>query len=476
MMVARSLSQRPAAGPSPPSNHDNSGVWAVSLGVIAAVIHAITLLSHPFGVVDLGIQVVLMLILFPWFFARRLFIPLGWVRPAYVMGWAAMIRFRVDRKGGAALAAAWALCHRRKAAPALAAFVERRLERCKPVRGAAVTAAGLLCAARGDHDGARQLLGSVAWMAATVCPHAAAGYANEWLAVDAASEGRWHKVLELARGGNRSAMTMFLAAAAARLLGQSTSRAPLIWRWLWAHDRLETWSLLRRAWAMAPATPEVSPAEPPAIDGSEAERALAAHAVLLARGPRLVDVVAVARRWDEALDSASLRRRAAERALSLAAPSGEAALQSMRSAVEADLAAALAGGDGLLPSLGSGVLGRAVSQVRNQLLTEVESLSSELRQRAVDKRALRGIDEWRELVALRVACDRALRRGGTELLRLGFAKVHPDACKLAVWLWNERRERALAHAVFRWLHDLAVAVEDAEAEALQSKNLACGSL
>jgi len=450
------------------------GTLVLMITGLAGIIHLIVIAQRQqFGVVDFTVDVVLLLVSAPWFFARRVFIPLGLVRIAYFFGWLAAIRWRLDRRGGAALAAAWALCHRRKPAPALAAFVERRLDGCVPLRGAAVTAAGLLCAARGDLVGARQILSSVKWLSPTICPPDAALYATEWLAVDAAADGRWRELVAMEVRGRTA---LFLVAVAKRLLGMQPSRTPLVWHWIMARDRLETWPLMRRAWAVSPATPEAQPLEPPVVDGDEAERALAAHAWLLARGPRSVDIAAVAKRWDEALESPALRRRAAERALSLAAPSGESALQAMKSAVESDLAAALAGADGALPALGSGVLGHAVGQVRNQLLTDVETLSAELRQRALDKRALRGIDEWREVIALRAACDLALLRGGPELMRLAFAKVHPDACKLAVWLWNDRKERALANSLFTWLHDLASTVEDADAEALQAKNVACGAI
>jgi hypothetical protein len=52
--------------------------------------------------------------------------------------------------------------------------------------------------------------------------------------------------------------------------------------------------------------------------------------------------------------------------------------------------------------------------------------------------------------------------------------VHPDLCKLAVWLWNLREEKALANAIFRWLLAEAETVGDARAVELETKNVACG--
>ena len=126
-----------------------------------------------------------------------------------------------------------------------------------------------------------------------------------------------------------------------------------------------------------------------------------------------------------------------------------------------------------LPSDG-GLAGAAARRLRAELLGEIELASSTLRRRCEDKRALPPLDEWREFVALRAAVDGAARLGGLELRRLAFPTLHPDACKLAVWLWNERKERAIAHEVFAWLLHQAQLSGDERAVELQAKNVACG--
>lgn len=51
--------------------------------------------------------------------------------------------------------------------------------------------------------------------------------------------------------------------------------------------------------------------------------------------------------------------------------------------------------------------------------------------------------------------------GGPELGCLAFTKVHTDVCALAVWLFNDRKEKPIANAMFRFLLAEATAVGDA---------------
>ena len=36
-------------------------------------------------------------------------------------------------------------------------------------------------------------------------------------------------------------------------------------------------------------------------------------------------------------------------------------------------------------------------------------------------------------------------------MRLAYAIVNPAVCALAVWLWNDRKNRVHAHQMFLWL-------------------------
>ena len=41
--------------------------------------------------------------------------------------------------------------------------------------------------------------------------------------------------------------------------------------------------------------------------------------------------------------------------------------------------------------------------------------------------------------------------GGLAVRRLAWVPMHREVCNWAVWLWNERKEKVLANAVFRFL-------------------------
>jgi len=77
-------------------------------------------------------------------------------------------------------------------------------------------------------------------------------------------------------------------------------------------------------------------------------------------------------------------------------------------------------------------------------------------------------------IYFRALYERGVARAGDELRRLAFVKVHSDGCTLAVWMFNDRKERALGNAIFRFLLSEAEALDDARAIGLQTKNVACG--
>src|SRR5262249_20104033 len=129
--------------------------------------------ESPFGLPWLALVTV---ILFPYWTARYLLIPLGAGRAAYVVGWLTMVRFAGDRRGGAAALSAWALLRRGRRDPDRIDRLEQRLTPPLSIsdppalRGAGVLAAGLIAALRGDDEGAHQLIASVEELDATVTP------------------------------------------------------------------------------------------------------------------------------------------------------------------------------------------------------------------------------------------------------------------------------------------------------------------
>lgn len=554
-IAARAAQQQRRGGTPPPKGPRR---WTVAFWSLAAFGSVAVLVAAQGSASSLAWMLLLFPIALPWWTVRHLLVPFGWVRAAYALTWLADYTWHVDRRGGAALAAAWALLRRKRSDTHLANWIDERLRRGKQLKGGAVTAAGLLQIARGDLDGGRLLLASVATLHADSTPPEAARLAREWLTADAATRGEWHAVERLASGlpdglhgsfanarslsdlkrergsadpGSnlksdrssadtssdlrsdgrpsdpesdrrfaaaasdlrsvalaqallhkrlpRSAATRFLGAVTTALLGGEMTRVQLVWRWLRAPERLETWALLRSALValqrVAPQSPR--PAEPAPDDGDALARAMTLHARMLARAPgelAAADVDRLGRAWDAALGDPVVRRQAAERALALGAQTGEWALQRVADSVEADMIAlARAGEIAFGEAVRSALAGRAARALRDQLLSEIELASEAMRQRALEQRALPGIDEWREWLSLRALCERAGRLCGLPLRRLAFPKVHPDACKLAVWLWNQRGEKAIGHAIFRWLLDEAGAVGDERAVELQAKNVGC---
>jgi hypothetical protein len=114
---------------------------------------------------------------------------------------------------------------------------------------------------------------------------------------------------------------------------------------------------------------------------------------------------------------------------------------------------------------------RVRRRVRDRLLSEVEITIAATRRRADEKRALPAIDEWREWNALRAQYERGVRLAGEDLRRLAFLRLHDAACALAVWLFNERGEKPIGNAIFRFLLAEAHALGDERAVDLQSRNV-----
>jgi hypothetical protein len=217
-----------------------------------------------------------------------------------------------------------------------------------------------------------------------------------------------------------------------------------------------------------------------AVDGEDALRtALSLHASVLARGPealRADDVRAAGQAWDAALLDHGTERHLLERGVVLGASGATLVLERMRAAVEDDLAAVvIASGMPLKALEGNGeFVSRVRARLRDRLLSEVESASDAIRRRVADKRALPAPDEWREWGDLCALYERAVRSAGEDLRRLAFVKVYPDATSFAVWLYNDRQQRPLGNAIFRWLLREATALDDTRAIALMTKNVACG--
>lgn len=483
-------SRKPRAGasPSPPAPAPGGadayvGTWGVFVwAVIVPTGVSLVLLGQVWALLPL------VLLAFPWVVSRVVLIPLGQVRLAYWLTFTSDVVFHADRRGGAAVAGAWALAMRSSLDEATVDWLAGKLEAERPLRGAGVLATGLLLAARGDREGARAMLETVEGIDERVCPPAIARIANGWLATDAAERGAWARVAELGetlRRGGRLAWLLSAIAQSLQLEPMSPGKLGLWLRWALAPQRRATRPMVERAVAALDGAfiepeedPPLAPAEPPA--GSDALRAaLSLHAAVLSRprdGVDADDVGAVARAWDAVLFDRATERRLLERALVLGATGASTTLERLRASVEEDLVDLVLAAGIQLTELGDhGELAARVRvRLRDQWLTEIEAASDALRRRVDQKRELPAADEWREWANLTARYAHGVSRAGEDFRRLSFAKVYPDACSYAVWLFNDRKQRPLGNAIFRWLLAEAEALDDTRAIALQTKNVACG--
>ncbi|MBI5497091.1 MAG: hypothetical protein HY904_18900 [Deltaproteobacteria bacterium] len=427
--------------------------------------------------------------LVPWWFARRVCVPLGWHRAAWYLASADDITWTRDHCGAGALAAAWAVLHQRGDRARALGWVRDRLARESPLRGAGVVALGLLEAAQGRRDQARAWLTDADATHELATPAAARRLAAEWRALDAAERGDWDAVVELGRSASpRTALTRWLGHVGERLQGASLERrwSMAAW-WLLAGRWRVTWPLMRRAWA--PAAVAEAVVAPVAAFRPPEDVAARTRVPLLALAQARLDwvsaraaasgddVAAAAAAWDSALAHPDVKAWMHQRAALL----GVTDLPGARAALEDDvverLLALARGGSARLPEAAEGagtVATRVTWEARHALLEEVELACEAFRTRAEVRAALPSPDEWAAWLGLRDAVDAAMRRGGPGFRRLAFRAVNQSLTPWAVWLWNERKERPLAHEAFRWMATQASDAGDESAQALHEKNAACG--
>jgi hypothetical protein len=463
---------------------------------IGVLIEALIARDFSRAAVALGFTIATAIVLFPWPIARTLLIPRGRIKLTWAITRLSFWVWSRDVRGGAVIAASWAAVRRAQAGMALdretIAWIERRRDAQPRARwrlgGAGIVATGFLAEARQDRATARRLLSSALELAEPTRPAQAVAVASEWLCAEAMERGAWREVEFIARTSPISTRRLrFFAAVAARLTGIAPLPSDLLlrWRWLLASNRRTMLDLLRRA-AETPSRAHDGAAaarrrvEPPTeSDGDPLSSALSLHAFMLARDPEDLDRDDLARlgvAWDRALADPTLARRLMERGLQLGTHELERTPELLAELVRDDLLALVRAAGLELGQLGesSELLARAARRLHAELLDDLEITANALESRVKAKRELPAIDEWQTFLALREQYAAAVAVGGLELRRLAFQDVHGPVCALAVWLWNDRSERALGNAMFHWLLAEAIVVDDAEAIRLQERNVDCG--
>lgn len=502
--------------PIPHTGESGRGVlslWSAAMFWVLAILLISSLLSVS-DPIELGARLpaalLLLVLLFPFAVIRFVTMPLGLPRLSYLLALLCVVRFSEDHRGGAALMGALTLLRSRPGPDdddAVVRFLVARITEVKHLGAAGLCAQALLCARRGDHDGARELLLSLADLDRRLVPPWAAALASDYLAADALARGDWPELHRLSDEADpRPPLTGLLGAIAAAVAPARPEtkpetetnrparpgRASLYLAFLGASYHRQTWPLVQAALRALdrhhPPAPTVKRTDPkaPSLAGAlgELRRLLSTETSRLT----IEDFRRTGVALERALSDPQTQRQALMRGLALGAGaagapsvSGDAALSAVRADVVKALAARLRetrspfgalsdAGDAARPT----VLGEATQLLRGELLTEVEHATDTLHNRTQDQRALPCLDEWREWARLRTRYLRTAEMGGLPARRLAWTAFHRETCNWAVWLWNGRGEKILANTVFRFLLHEAEALDDERSASLAKKNIASG--
>jgi hypothetical protein len=439
-----------------------------------------------------------LVMLFPYPFTRFVLVPLGAAQFAFDFARLSHWRFWNDRTAGGVAMAAWASLRSKKAETArleqfLAssvafypdegrgwAFLRRLLPRSRRVN--ALLAAGLLAAARDDFEGARALLKQIAREPLDGRDRTARALAVEWLCADGAERGDWREVMALSMGFSfpHTPLTLFLGCAALRIVGdeRAPGEAELERAWRRSGCAAATAPLYERA--RGPRRRSVPSYVPSRADGGgDLGRALAGQLALSRGTPArpAAALVQVARAWERALEAPEMARALAGRASDLGVPTAVPVLDEVRAQVEEQLGA-IALRDGVrLDDLeaGGALLARVGRRIRGEMLGQLDDAIQRITARVEDDRRLPGAVEMGELEALVEQYMAIGKFGGLETRGVAFASMHAPICAWAVWLFNERRQKRVGNAIFRFLWREAFILEDPAALELQSRNVRAGT-
>ena len=417
--------------------------------------------------------VVFVLIWTPTPLLRWIVVPLRMPRTAY---WTARICFPLglikETEAGAVIYGALAVA-RKNPSDETISWLERKLRNAETIQGSGVVAAGLLAALRHDTDQARGLLSIADRMHTRLIPRSIRLIARDWLVVDAARVGNWHRVIRLGRHGiTRLRWSYSMARIGERLTGD-----PQAWRdwqlwpcFLWAPRRRATYSLFRRALAV-PVRRSVQPDAAPdatalplalgglarALDGANAH-----DGELLARSIEAVD-----------LDIDSMHEMIEQR-LGVLGGRGDAesVLAQFRQRL-IDLVTPLIEDDPYLARAAQpdSIMEQAVWQVRRRLLGDIDARCRDYRERTAGENSLDLVAEWEAWARLNSSANRLLELDSAAESIL-FQMVYAPVCNFAVYQHNGRKRIALAHDMFVWL--LAYAQGAPEARQLLAKNVQAG--
>lgn len=450
------------------------GGWPVG-ALITQLIGLFTLAAlGPSGWIGAAVLAVFMA---PWLFTHLVLVPLGWPRAAFWLGRTATFSWANDPVGAGLVAAALATI--RSGTVASADWIDARVQAQSPLLPGGVLASGLMAFARGDHERARRIITFLGWFPGHRVPDPAWKIAREWLVLDAASRGEWATAARLGAsdGRARSTTTEQVARAAERMVAPpgSTFGAPLPARGTGMRRDLEA-ELVRRIREADGRPATVEDEAPEVAETSDALSAALVEHVLVARAtkPSAAAVRRLIARWEAVTDDPAFSPRLAMRAGELGARDPMEQRKRFLAEVADELremavAAGLASGE---VTLGGG--SSESDRLREQALSDLEVATTALRRRVTGERDLPGIDELGEFLEVARLYERVARVAGLATQRLVFRQLQDAGTDQAVRLFNVRKERAIANAIFRYLVTAANTAGDARAAELSQKNAACG--
>lgn len=420
----------------------------------------------------------------PWLLVKWLLVPLGAVRTATRVARLAGHPWFRDPVGGSVLSGVLASLRRRRHDPARARWLRARLASDR-LGGAGIVALGLIAADAGDRDTARRLLGTLDEIEPDICPDLARMIALDWLVADAARRGAWYELVDrISDDPFPTPTTRFVGMCARRMLGEDVRRRSLVWAWLWAPRRLATAGLLFACLRTARPIPRVIEDDElgalPANEGREpVMAAMALHAEAAAWPATLPVPVPVIERlaaaWDRAFGDFGLRADVRERVDALAAKAtGELVVARMQRAVARDLAVLLcqAGRDAERITTTTGVLRRARDLQFDDASATILAACAALARKRTDSTPT--VDVWTEWVGLRRSYAVSVLPLSPGQRAVLYGLFEQEVRTTAAWLWNDRRERGLAHAICLFLLAEAERVHDTEAAAYYRHNVVVG--
>jgi hypothetical protein len=417
--------------------------------------------------------VVFVLIWAPTLLLRWIVVPLRMPRTAY---WTVRICFPLglikEIEAGAVVYGASALA-RKNPSDKTISWLERKLRNAETIQGAGVVAAGLLAALRKDIDRARGLLGTADRMHTRLIPRSIRAVARDWLVVDSARVGNWHRVIRLGLSGtDRMRWSYTMARIAERLISAPQARPDwLLWQcFLSAPRRRLTYPLFRRALAV-PRRRSVQ------ADAAASATGLPLALGVLARaleGANAHDGELLARSIDAVNRELDSMHPMIEQRLGMLGGRGDAgSVQSQFRQRLIDLAIPLIEDD---PSIAraaqpGSIMEQAVWQVRRRLMGDIESQCRDYRDRTAGEDSLDLVAEWETWARLSSSANRLLELDSAAESVL-FQMVFAPVCNFAVYQHNGRKRIALAHDMFVWLLQYADSAPDARQ--LLAKNVQAG--